>query len=85
MVLNARDAARLRGGDAAPARRVTAARREGGLWQVEAGGARFAGRALVNAAGPGADAVAALAGDRSAPSAAPGARIAYRAGPAIRS
>jgi glycerol-3-phosphate dehydrogenase len=41
---------------------VTALRREGGLWRVETAAGSFAGSALVNAAGPGADAIAELAG-----------------------
>ena len=41
---------------------ATAIRREGELWHVETPAGAFAGRALVNAAGPGADAIAELAG-----------------------
>jgi glycerol-3-phosphate dehydrogenase len=45
---------------------LTSARREGDLWQVEAGGESFAARALVNAAGPGADDLARSAGEHPA-------------------
>jgi len=41
---------------------VTALRREGGLWQVEAGGHRYEAPVVLNAAGAWADQVAALAG-----------------------
>ncbi|MGI6245911.1 MAG: glycerol-3-phosphate dehydrogenase [Pseudochelatococcus sp.] len=55
VVLNARDAAR-RGAEILTRTRVTAARREGGLWTVDMSGpegeTRCHARALVNAAGP---------------------------------
>jgi len=62
VVLNARDAAN-RGAEIRTHTPVTAARREGDLWRIETPAGTFAGRALVNAAGPGADDVAALIGD----------------------
>ena len=62
VVLNAVDAAR-RGAVVRTRTRVTAARRVDHLWHVEAGSEVFAGRALVNAAGPGADDVLKLAGE----------------------
>jgi len=62
VVLDARDAA-MRGARVLTRTPVTAARREGGLWRVETPAGTFAGRALVNAAGPGADAVAGLLGE----------------------
>jgi glycerol-3-phosphate dehydrogenase len=61
VVLNAVDA-RERGADIRTHCRMTSARREGGLWRIEAGGESFHARALVNAAGPGADDVDRLAG-----------------------
>ena len=55
VALNARDAA-LRGADIRTRTRVTAARREGGLWVIDTEGpggpATFRARALVNAGGP---------------------------------
>ncbi|RJY09923.1 glycerol-3-phosphate dehydrogenase [Aurantiacibacter aquimixticola] len=65
VVLNALDAAE-RGATIRPRCPVTSARREGDLWHVEAGGETFTGRALVNAAGPEADDLAQLAGERPA-------------------
>ncbi|WP_338243214.1 glycerol-3-phosphate dehydrogenase [Aurantiacibacter hainanensis] len=65
VVLNAMDAARC-GADIRTRMPVTAARRAGDLWHVEAGGETFAARALVNAAGPGADDVARLVGESPA-------------------
>jgi glycerol-3-phosphate dehydrogenase len=64
-VLNALDAAEC-GAEIRTRMPVTAARREGDLWHVEAGGQSFAARALVNAAGPGADDVARLVGENPA-------------------
>jgi len=61
VVLNAVDAARA-GATIRTRCRVTSAQREGDLWHVEAGGERFTGRALVNAAGPGADDLVRLTG-----------------------
>jgi len=61
VVLNALDA-RERGADIRTRTPVTAARRDGDLWRVETSTGPFAGRALVNAGGPGADDVARLAG-----------------------
>lgn len=61
VVLNARDAAE-RGADIRTRTPVTAARREGDLWAVETPAGTVHGRALVNAGGPAADAVARLAG-----------------------
>ena len=61
VALNARDA-RIRGAEIRTRTPVTAARREGELWRLEAGGTTFHARALVNAAGPAADDVAKLAG-----------------------
>ncbi len=61
VVLNAVDAARC-GAVIRPRTPVASARRADGLWQVSAGEETFAGRALVNAAGPGADDVLKLAG-----------------------
>lgn len=61
VVLNAVDA-RERGAEVRTHCPVTAARREGGVWRIEAGGERFTARALVNAAGPAADDVDRLAG-----------------------
>lgn len=61
VVLNAVDAARF-GAVVRTRTRVTSARRSDGMWHVETGGETFAGRALVNAAGPGADDVLKLAG-----------------------
>lgn len=51
VVLNARDAAD-RGAEVRTHCPVTALRREGGQWTIEAGGGTFAARAVVNAAGP---------------------------------
>ncbi|RPF72179.1 glycerol-3-phosphate dehydrogenase [Aurantiacibacter spongiae] len=65
VVLNAKDAAR-RGGSVLTRRRVTAARREGASWRIEAGSESFTARAIVNAAGPAADDVALLTGERPA-------------------
>lgn len=61
VVLNAVDA-RERGADIRTHCPMTAARREDGLWRIEAGGESFAARALVNAAGPAADDIDRLAG-----------------------
>jgi glycerol-3-phosphate dehydrogenase len=61
VVLNALDA-RERGAEIRTHTRVTSARREDGLWRVETPVGVFAGRALVNAGGPGADDVARLTG-----------------------
>ena len=63
VVLNAVDAARM-GTTIRTRTPVTAAWREGGLWHVEAGGETFAGKALVNAAGPAVDDFAKLTGTR---------------------
>ncbi|PKB25900.1 homodimeric glycerol 3-phosphate dehydrogenase (quinone) [Novosphingobium kunmingense] len=52
VVLNARDAAD-RGAEVRTRCRVTHLRRDGDAWQIEAGGERFAARAVINAAGPG--------------------------------
>lgn len=65
VVLNAMDA-RAHGAEIRTHTPVTAARREGDLWLVETPAGQFAGRALVNAGGPGADDVARLAGVRPA-------------------
>ncbi len=65
VVLNALDAAE-HGADIRTRTPMTAARREGDLWHVEAGGESFTARALVNAAGPGADDLARLAGEQPA-------------------
>ncbi|MDE1467658.1 glycerol-3-phosphate dehydrogenase [Aurantiacibacter sp. D1-12] len=65
VVLNALDAAE-RGADIRTRTEVTSARREGDYWQVEADGESFTGRAIVNAAGPGADDMARLAGEQPA-------------------
>lgn len=62
VVLNALDAAE-RGAEIRTHTPVTAARREDDLWHVETPDGTFFGRALVNAAGPGADEVARLAGE----------------------
>ena len=61
VVLNARDAAD-RGATVLTRTRVTAARREQGLWRITAGADTFNARALVNAAGPRVLEVEALAG-----------------------
>ena len=61
VVLNALDAAE-HGAQIRTHTPLTAARRDGDLWLVETPGGTFRGRALVNAAGPGADDVARLAG-----------------------
>ena len=52
VVLNARDAAD-RGAEVRTRSRVTAMRRDGERWRIEAGGETFRARAAVNAAGPG--------------------------------
>ncbi|MGB3796821.1 MAG: glycerol-3-phosphate dehydrogenase [Alteraurantiacibacter sp.] len=65
VVLNAMDAAEC-GAQIRTRTPVTAARREGDIWHVEAGGESFHARALVNAAGPGADDLARLAGESPA-------------------
>lgn len=54
--------ARSRGAEILAKARVTAIRRQGGLWQVEAAGATHQARVLVNAAGPWADVIAEMAG-----------------------
>ena len=54
--------AHARGADIRTYTPATAIRREGDLWRVETAAGSFTGRALVNAAGPGADAIAELAG-----------------------
>ena len=51
VVLNARDAAD-RGAEVRTRCEVTALRRDGEVWRIEAGGAVFQARAVVNAAGP---------------------------------
>jgi glycerol-3-phosphate dehydrogenase len=61
VTLNALDA-KERGADVRTRTPVTAARREGQLWRVQTPADEFAGRALVNAGGPGADDVARLCG-----------------------
>jgi len=61
VVLNARDAAE-RGADIRTRTPATAARREGDMWAVETPAGTVHGRALVNAGGPAADAVARLVG-----------------------
>jgi len=61
VVLNAVDA-QERGAVIRTHCRMTAARRENGLWHIEAGGEEFSARALVNAGGPGANDVDRLAG-----------------------
>lgn len=53
---------RAAGGQVLTGHGVTAIRRTGSGWAVEAGGASFEGRVLVNAAGAWADRIAALAG-----------------------
>jgi glycerol-3-phosphate dehydrogenase len=63
VVLNAVDAAK-RGADVRTHTPVTAALREGDLWRVETPAGPFAGRALVNAAGPAAEAIDRLAGQQ---------------------
>ncbi len=65
VVLNAMDAAE-HGAQIRTRTPVTAARREGDLWHVEAGGECFTAHALVNAAGPGADDLARLVGENPA-------------------
>ena len=65
VVLNAIDAAE-RGARIRTRTPVTAARREGDLWHVEAGVENFTARALVNAGGPGADDLARLVGENPA-------------------
>jgi len=61
VVLNAKDIAE-HGGTVRTRTRVTAARRTGDLWRIEAGGEVFRARGLVNAAGPQVIAVEALLG-----------------------
>ncbi|MEO6153756.1 MAG: glycerol-3-phosphate dehydrogenase [Croceibacterium sp.] len=61
VVLNALDA-HERGAEIRTRSPVTRARRDGQLWRVETPAGVFAARALVNAGGPGADAVAQLCG-----------------------
>lgn len=61
VVLNAKDAAR-RGATIRTRTPMLSARRDGRLWVVETPSGSFSGRVLVNAAGPGADDVARLAG-----------------------
>ncbi len=63
VVLNAIDA-RERGADIRPRTEVHGAHRDGGDWVVETSDGTFRGRALVNAAGPAADDVAKLAGEK---------------------
>lgn len=63
VVLNAKDAAE-RGAEVKTRTRLTAARREGDLWRIEAGNETFMARALVNAAGPRVLDVEALAGEQ---------------------
>lgn len=62
VVLNALDA-KERGADIRTHTPVGSARRDGEFWLVETSDGEFAGRALVNAGGPGADDVAKLAGE----------------------
>ncbi|HSG35053.1 MAG TPA: glycerol-3-phosphate dehydrogenase [Sphingomonadaceae bacterium] len=62
VVLNALDA-HEKGAEVRTHTPVLSARREGDLWLVETHSGTFAGRALVNAGGPGADDVARLAGE----------------------
>jgi glycerol-3-phosphate dehydrogenase len=62
VVLNALDA-REKGAEIRTHTPVTSARREGDLWAVETPAGTFHASALVNAAGPGADDVARLAGE----------------------
>lgn len=62
VVLNAKDAAE-RGAAVHTRTRVTSARREDGLWRIEAGNEIFHARALVNAAGPRVLEVERIAGD----------------------
>ena len=61
VVLNAMDAA-ARGAEVRTHTPMTSVRREGDLWRVETPAGTFAGRALVNAAGPGAETIDRLAG-----------------------
>ncbi|WEK47985.1 MAG: glycerol-3-phosphate dehydrogenase [Candidatus Andeanibacterium colombiense] len=61
VALNALDAAE-RGAEIRTRTPVTSARRDGDLWAVETSAGIFHGKALVNAAGPGADDVARLIG-----------------------
>jgi glycerol-3-phosphate dehydrogenase len=61
VVLNALDA-KERGAEVRTHCPAISARREGDLWLVETPQGQFAGRALVNAGGPGADDIARLAG-----------------------
>lgn len=65
VVLNAVDAAE-RGAVIRTRCALTSARREGEIWHIAAGGETFTARALINAAGPGADDLAGLAGERPA-------------------
>ena len=62
VVLNAMDAA-ARGTEVRTHAPVTAARRQGDLWRVETSTGSFAGRALINAAGPAAAQFSQLAGE----------------------
>ncbi|HEX9807639.1 MAG TPA: glycerol-3-phosphate dehydrogenase [Alteraurantiacibacter sp.] len=62
VVLNALDA-KERGAEIRTHTPVGSARREGEYWLVETSAGEFAGKALVNAGGPGADDVAKLAGE----------------------
>lgn len=62
VVLNARDAAD-RGATIMTRTALLSARRQAGLWRVETPAGSFHGRALVNAAGPGADDLARLASE----------------------
>ncbi|WAT17635.1 glycerol-3-phosphate dehydrogenase [Aurantiacibacter sp. MUD11] len=65
VVLNAMDAAEM-GADIRPRTEVTSARRESDLWVVETSAGTFKARALVNAAGPAADDIAKVAGEKPA-------------------
>ena len=62
VVLNARDAVE-HGATVRTRTRVTSARREDGLWRIEAGNEIFHARALINAAGPRVLEVERIAGD----------------------
>ncbi len=62
VVLNAKDAAQ-HGATVRTRTRVTSARREDGLWRIEAGNEIFHARALINAAGPRVLEVERIAGD----------------------
>ena len=61
VALNAVDAAR-HGAEIRTRCPVTSLTREGDVWRIEAGGEQFTARAVVNAAGPGVEDVAQLAG-----------------------